>query len=47
MRFVVEKSMDILRKLCWGVEYGEDHGLYYDETAFVIATDSRVFNLVL
>ena len=42
MRFEVEEAMCRLRKLCWGVEYGEDHGLYYDETAFVIATDSRV-----
>ena len=36
MRFVVEKSMDILRKLCWGVEYGENHGIYYDSTADIL-----------
>lgn len=33
MRFVVEKSMDILRKLCWGVERAQNHGIYFDETA--------------
>ena len=33
MRFEVEEAIRRLRKLCWGVEYGEDHGIYYDETA--------------
>lgn len=36
MRFVVEKSMDILRKLCWGVEGGQNHGIYFDETADIL-----------
>ena len=36
MRFVVEKSMDILRKLCWGVERNTNHGIYYDETADIL-----------
>ena len=36
MRFMVEKSMDILRKLCWDVEGGQNHGIYFDETADIL-----------
>ena len=36
MRYVVEKSMDMLRKLCWGVEGGQDHGIGYDSTADIL-----------
>ena len=36
MRFIVEKSMDILRKLCWGMEGGQNHGIYFDETADIL-----------
>ena len=36
MRFVVEKAIQTLRKLCWGVEYGQDHGIGYDSTADIL-----------
>ena len=47
MRFVVEKSMDILRKLCWGVERNTNHGIYYDETADVLFDMQKVMEHAL
>lgn len=36
MRFMVTQSMETLRKLCWGVEYGRDHGIGYDSNADIL-----------
>ena len=36
MRFMVIQSMETLRKMCWGVEYGQDHGIGYDSTADIL-----------
>lgn len=47
MRFVVEKSMDILRKLCWGVERNTNHGIYYDETADILFDMQKVMEHAL
>ncbi|MCI7599307.1 MAG: hypothetical protein SOY06_06745 [Prevotella sp.] len=47
MRYVVEKSMDILRKLCWGVERNTNHGIYYDETADVLFDMQKVMEHAL
>lgn len=47
MRFVVEKSLDILRKLCWGVERNTNHGIYYDETADILFDMQKVIEHAL
>ena len=47
MRYVVEKSMDILRKLCWGVERITNHGIYYDEDADVLFDMQKVIEHAL
>ena len=47
MRFVVEKAIQTLRKLCWGVEYGENHGLGYDATADILFDMQKVIEHAL
>ena len=47
MRYVVEKSMDILRKLCWGVERSTNHGIYYDEDADILFDMQKVIEHAL
>lgn len=47
MRYVVEKSMDMLRKLCWGVERNTNHGIYYDEDADVLFDMQKVIEHAL
>lgn len=47
MRYVVEKSMDILRKLCWGVERITNHGIYYDVDADVLFDMQKVMEHAL
>lgn len=47
MRYVVEKSMDILRKLCWGVERITNHVIYYDEDADVLFDMQKVIEHAL
>lgn len=42
MRFEVEAAMHKLRKLCWGLEYGEDNGIGYDDTADVLFDMQKV-----
>ena len=42
MRFEVEEAIRKLRKLCWGVEYGENHGIGYDDTADVLFDMQKV-----
>lgn len=47
MRYVVEKSMDMLRKLCWGAEHNEDHGIGYDEDADILFDMQKVIEHAL
>ena len=47
LRFEVEEAIRRLRKLCWGVEYGEDHGIYYDETADTLFDMQKVMEHAL
>ena len=47
MRYVVEKSMDMLRKLCWEVEHNEDHGIGYDEDADILFDMQKVIEHAL
>jgi hypothetical protein len=47
MRFEVEEAIRRLRKLCWGVEYGENHGIYYDETADTLFDMQKVIEHAL
>ena len=47
MRFEVEEAIRRLRQLCWGVEYGEDHGIYYDETADTLFDMQKVMEHAL
>lgn len=47
MRYVVEKSLDMLRKLCWGVERNTNHGIYYDETADTLFDMQKVMEHAL
>lgn len=47
MRFVVEKAIQTLRKLCWGVDYGMNHGLGYDESADILFDMQKVMEHAL
>lgn len=47
MRYVVEKSMDMLRKLCWGVEHNEDRGIGYDDDADILFDMQKVIEHAL
>ena len=47
MRFEVEEAIQRLRKLCWGVVYGENHGLGYDNTADILFDMQKVMEHAL
>lgn len=47
MRFIVTQLIQTLRKLCWGVEYGEHHGLGYDSTADILFDMQKVMEHAL
>jgi hypothetical protein len=47
MRFEVEEAIQRLRKLCWGVEYGENYGLGYDNTADILFDMQKVIEHAL
>ena len=47
MRFEVEEAINRLRKLCWGVEYGEHHGIHYDHTADILFDMQKVIEHAL
>lgn len=42
MRFIVTQSIQTLRKLCWGVDYGVNHGIGYDNTADILFDMQKV-----
>jgi hypothetical protein len=45
--FVVEKAIQTLRKLCWGVDYGMNHGLGYGNTADILFDMQKVMEHAL
>lgn len=47
MRFLVRQAIQTLRKLCWGVENRENHGIYYDETADILFDMQKVMEHAL
>lgn len=47
MRFEVTEAIQKLRKLCWGVEYGTNHGIGYDETADILFDMQKVIEHAL
>lgn len=47
MRFEVDGAIQRLRKLCWGVEYDEDHGIHYDGTADILFDMQKVMEHAL
>ena len=47
MRFEVEEAIRRLRKLCWGVEGGQNHGIYFDETADILFDMQKVMEHAL
>jgi hypothetical protein len=47
MRFVVEQSIQTLRATCWGVEYGQNHGLGYDNSADILFDMQKVIEHAL
>ena len=47
MESLVDLSIQTLRKVCWGVEYGENHGIGYDETADVLFDMQKVIEHAL
>ena len=47
MRFEVEEAIQKLRKLCWGVEYGTNNGIGYDEDADTLFDMQKVIEHAL
>ena len=47
MLFKVTGTMEVLRKMCWGVEYGKNHGIGYDETADTLFDMQKVMEHAL
>ena len=47
MRYQVTKAIQTLRKLCWGVDYGMNHGLGYDNTADILFDMQKVMEHAL
>ena len=47
MLFKVTGTMEVLRKMCWGVEYGQNHGIGYDETADTLFDMQKVIEHAL
>lgn len=47
MRFEVMEAIQKLRKLCWGVGYGENHGIRYDNTADILFDMQKVMEHAL
>lgn len=47
MRFEVDGAIHRLRKLCWGVDYGQDHGVGYDKTADILFDMQKVMEHAL
>lgn len=47
MRSLVDLSIQTLRRVCWGVEYGENHGIGFNETADILFDMQKVMEHAL
>lgn len=47
MRFMVTQLMQAVRRMCWGVEHGQVHGIGYDKTADILLDMSKVMEHAL
>ncbi len=47
MRSLVDLSIQTLRMVCWGVEYGESHGIGFDGTADILFDMQKVMEHAL
>ena len=47
MQYEVTEAMQKLRKLCWGVQYGQNHGIHYDNTADILFDMQKVMEHAL
>lgn len=47
MRSLVDLSIQTLRRVCWGVEYGENHGIGFNEVADVLLDMQKVMEHAL
>lgn len=47
MQYEVTEAIQKLRKLCWGVQYGQNHGIHYDNTADVLFDMQKVMEHAL
>ena len=47
MQYEVTEAIQKLRKLCWGVQYGQNHGIHYDDTADVLFDMQKVMEHAL
>lgn len=47
MRSLVDLSIQILRRVCWGVEYGKNHGIGFNEIADILFDMQKVMEHAL
>ena len=47
MRSLVELSIHTLRRVCWGVDYGENHGIGFNEVADILFDMQKVMEHAL
>jgi hypothetical protein len=47
MQYEVKETIRKLRKICWGVGNGEDHGIGYDEDADILFDMQKVIEHAL
>ncbi|MFW5563434.1 MAG: hypothetical protein ACOCNX_00905 [Prevotella sp.] len=47
MQSLVDLSIQTLRRVCWGVEYGENHGIGFDDTADILLDMQKVMEHAL
>ena len=47
MRSLVDLSVQTLRRVCWGVEYGENHGIGFNDTADILLDMRKVMEHAL
>lgn len=47
MQAEVREMINKLRKLCWGVDYGQNYGIHYDEAADVLFDMQKVIEHAL
>lgn len=47
VQYEVTEAIQKLRKLCWGVEHGQNHGIHYDNTADILFDMQKVMEHAL